>query len=288
VTDAVRTSNRDVGGRTLEMTETEYMVRGRGYLRGIGDIEQIVLEADPGGTPVLLKDVARVELGPDERRGITEFNGEGEAVGGIAVKRDGADALTTIRSVKETINDLKPSLPEGVSITPVYDRSELIGRAISNLKRTLFEESVIIALVCVVFLLHARSALVAILTLPLGVLIAFVAMHALGLSSNIMSLGGIAIALGAMVDASIVMIENAHKHLERLPPGGSRRSALLRAAQEVGALTFLQSPRDYGVFPCLSLRWRRRRAGCSNRWPSPRRLRWRVAPCSRLPSCQSS
>ncbi|MEW5704653.1 MAG: efflux RND transporter permease subunit [Pseudomonadota bacterium] len=239
VTDAVRMSNRDVGGRTLEMTETEYMVRGRGYLRGIDDIEQIMLKADPAsGTPVLLKDVARVELGPDERRGITEFNGEGEAVGGIVVKRNGADALTTIRSVKETIRDLQSSLPQGVSIEPVYDRSELIGRAIATLKRTLVEESLIIALVCVIFLFHVRSALVAILTLLLGVLITFTAMHLLGISSNIMSLGGIAIALGAMVDASIVMIENAHKHLERLAPGASRRAALLRAAKEVGPSLF--------------------------------------------------
>jgi Cu(I)/Ag(I) efflux system membrane protein CusA/SilA len=239
VTEAVRSSNRDVGGRTLEMTEREYIVHGRGYLRGIQDIEQIVLKADPaGGTPVLLKDVARIELGPNERRGVTEFNGEGEAVGGIVVKRDGADALTTIRAVKQALGELKPSLPEGVSVTPVYDRSDLIGRAIASLKRTLIEESLIIALVCVVFLLHARSALVAIITLPIGVLIAFAAMHQIGISSNIMSLGGIAIALGAMVDASIVMIENAHKHLERLPPGGSRRLAVLTAAKEVGPSLF--------------------------------------------------
>ena len=239
VTEAVRASNRDVGGRTIEMSETEYMVRGRGYLRGAQDIEQVVLRADAAsGTPVMIKHVARVELGPDERRGISELDGSGEAVGGIVLKRDGADALTTIRSVKERIADLLPGLPPGVSIRAVYDRSELILRAISNLERTLIEEALIVSLVCMVFLLHARSALVAILTLPLGVLISFVGMRAFGIGSNIMSLGGIAIALGVMVDAAIVMIENAHKHIERLPPGQPRGQAILKAAQEVGPALF--------------------------------------------------
>ncbi len=238
VTEAVRGSNRDVGGRTIEMTETEYMVRGRGYLTGLGDLERVVLKANPNGTPVLLRDVARVQLGPDERRGLSELDGTGEAVGGIVVKRDAADALTTIQSVKQRIAELLPSLPEGVSIQAVYDRSELIERAIANLKRTLIEESLIVSLVCVVFLLHVRSALVAILTLPIGVLLAVLAMHAIGVGSNIMSLGGIAIALGAMVDAAIVMIENAHKHVERLKPGEPRGPALIAAAQEVGPSLF--------------------------------------------------
>jgi copper/silver efflux system protein len=239
VSDAVRASNRDVGGRTIELSETEYMVRGRGYLRGIGDLERVVLRADAaGGTPVMLKDVARVELGPDERRGISELDGTGEAVGGIALKRDGADALATIRSVKARIAELLPGLPEGVSLRAVYDRSELIERAIANLQRTLIEESLIVALVCVVFLLHARSALVAIITLPIGILAAFAGMRVLGIGSNIMSLGGIAIALGAMVDAAIVMIENAHKHVERLEPGAPRGPALLAAAKEVGPSLF--------------------------------------------------
>jgi len=238
VTEAVRGSNRDVGGRTIEMTETEYMVRGRGYLTGVGDLERVVLRANPNGTPVLLRDVARVQLGPDERRGLSELDGTGEAVGGIVVKRDAADALTTIRSVKQRIAELLPSLPEGVSIQAVYDRSELIERAIANLKRTLVEESLIVSLVCVVFLLHVRSALVAIVTLPIGVLLAVLAMHAIGVGSNIMSLGGIAIALGAMVDAAIVMIENAHKHVERLKPGEPRGPALIAAAQEVGPSLF--------------------------------------------------
>jgi len=238
VTEAVRGSNRDVGGRTIEMTETEYMVRGRGYLTGVGDLERVVLRANPNGTPVLLRDVAWVQLGPDERRGLSELDGTGEAVGGIVVKRDAADALTTIQSVKQRIAELLPSLPEGVSIQAVYDRSELIERAITNLKRTLVEESLIVSLVCVVFLLHVRSALVAIVTLPIGVLLAVLAMHAIGVGSNIMSLGGIAIALGAMVDAAIVMIENAHKHVERLKPGEPRGPALIAAAQEVGPSLF--------------------------------------------------
>jgi copper/silver efflux system protein len=237
VGQAIRASNQDVGGRTVEMTETEYVVRGRGYLRGVSDIEQIVLKSERG-TPVLLKDVARVELGPDERRGIAELNGEGEVVSGIVLQRQGENALDVIRSVKQKIQEIAPSLPEGVSIAPVYDRSGLIYRAIDTLKRTLFEESVIVAVVCVVFLLHARSALVAILTLPIGVLIAFIVMHALGLGSNIMSLGGIAIAIGAMVDAAIVMIENAHKRLERAPPGRKRSEVIVEAAKEVGPALF--------------------------------------------------
>jgi copper/silver efflux system protein len=240
VSDAVRASNRDVGGRTIEMSETEYMVRGRGYLRNLQDIANVVLKSDPAGsgTPVLLKDVARIELGPDERRGIAEMNGTGEVVGGIALKRDGMDALTTIDNIKRKLDELRPGLPEGVTVEPVYDRSQLIDAAIYTLKHTLLEESLIVAAVCVIFLLHVRSALVAILTLPIGVLLAFAGMHALGIGSNIMSLGGIAIALGAMVDAAIVMIENAHKHVERLKPGEPRGPALIAAAKEVGPSLF--------------------------------------------------
>src|SRR5438046_2370580 len=242
VSEAVRASNRDVGGRSIERSETEYMVRGRGYLRGIDDLARVVLKAEPGkGTPVLVRDVARVELGPDERRGIGELDGTGEAVGGIVIKRDGADALSTIRSVKARIAELLPSLPEGGSIKPVYDRSELILRAIANLRQTLIEESIIVALVCAVFLLHVRSALVAILTLPIGILIAFALMRPLGIGSNIMSLGGIAIALGAMVDAAIVMVENAHKRLEQWEEAGrpgDRTEVLIDSAKEVGKPLF--------------------------------------------------
>ena len=237
IRDVIRDSNMDVGGRTLEVSETEFAVRGRGYLKGLSDLEQIVVKND-GGVPVLLKDVARVELTADERRGITEMNGEGEVVSGIALQRFGENALSVIQHVKDRLAEMAPSLPEGVTIEAVYDRSNLIYRAIDTLKRTLLEESVIVALVCMIFLLHARSAFVAIITLPLGVLIAYICMWALGLSSNIMSLGGIAIAIGAMVDAAIVMIENAHKRLERAPPGKSRREILVEAAVEVGPALF--------------------------------------------------
>ncbi|MHB1360926.1 MAG: efflux RND transporter permease subunit, partial [Rhodocyclaceae bacterium] len=221
VANAIRNSNRDVGGRVVEMAETEYMVRGRGYLRGRGDLEMLVVKATSGqggGTPVLLSDIARVELGPDERRGVAELNGTGEVVSGIVVARYGQNALEVIDNIKEKIREVSPGLPEGVTIETVYDRSELIKRAIDTLKSTLLQESLIIAAVCFIFLLHLRSALVAILILPVGVLIAFIAMRLLGMNSNIMSLAGIAIALGTMIDASIVMVENAHKHLERLPP----------------------------------------------------------------------
>jgi Cu(I)/Ag(I) efflux system membrane protein CusA/SilA len=237
VRKAIRASNMDVGGRTVELSEFEFIVRGRGYLKGIADLQKIVLKND-AGTPVLLQDVARVELGPDERRGLTELNGEGEVASGIVLQRFGANALDVINNVKRRLGELAGSLPSGVSIQPVYDRSTLIYSAIENLRHTLFEESLIVALVCIVFLLHVRSALVAILMLPVGVLIAFAAMRALGLGSNIMSLGGIAIAIGAMVDAAIVMIENAHKHLERSKPGTSRIEILIAAASEVGPSLF--------------------------------------------------
>ena len=237
VRQAIRESNMDVGGRVVELAETEFMVRGRGYLRGIADIESIVLKAQ-GGTPVLVKDVASVELAPDERRGVTELNGEGEVVSGIAVQRYGQNALSVIGSIKERLAEIKGSLPEGTEIVPVYDRSDLIHRAIATLKVTLLEESAIVALVCFLFLLHARSALVAIITLPLGILMAYVCIWSLGISSNIMSLGGIAIAIGAMIDAAIVMIENAHKHLERAPPDRPRTEVLIEAACEVGPSLF--------------------------------------------------
>ena len=240
LTQVIRESNRDVGGRVIEMAEKEFMVRGLGYLKGIEDIETLVLKSD-GGTPVLVRDVAKVELVPASRRGITELNGEGEVVSGIVMARFGQNALDVIANVKTKIEELKAGLPEGVNIIPVYDRSGLIERAIDNLKHTLLEESLIVAVVCVVFLLHVRSALVAILTLPIGILIAFIAMHSLGMGSNIMSLGGIAIAIGAMVDAAIVMIENAHKRLERLGPDATqaeRGATMIKACKEVGPALF--------------------------------------------------
>ncbi|WP_394755161.1 efflux RND transporter permease subunit [Rhodoferax sp.] len=240
VAQVIRDSNRDVGGRAVEMAETEYMVRGKGYLRGKSDIELLVVKADKG-TPVLIRDIARVELTPDERRGLTELNGEGEVVSGIAMARYGQNALEVIANLKDKIAEIGPGLPEGVTVQAVYDRSELINRAIDTLKRTLIEESLIVALVCVVFLMHVRSALVAILMLPVGILMAFIAMRLLGMSSNLMSLGGIAIAIGAMIDAAIVMIENAHKHLERLPENhttSERFEAMLDACKEVGPALF--------------------------------------------------
>ena len=237
VSQVIRDSNRDVGGRVVEMAETEYMVRGKGYLRGKGDLEVLVVKSDQG-TPVLIRDIARVELVPDERLGLTELNGEGEVVSGIAMARYGANALEVIGNLKAKVSEISAGLPQGVTIQAVYDRSELIHRAIKTLKTTLIEESIIVALVCVIFLLHVRSALVAILMLPVGVLIAFIVMRLLGMNSNLMSLGGIAIAIGAMVDAAIVMIENAHKHLERLKEGESRAEAMITACKEVGPALF--------------------------------------------------
>ncbi|WP_332674708.1 efflux RND transporter permease subunit [Aromatoleum sp.] len=240
VTRVIRESNRDVGGRVVEMAEKEYMVRGRGYLGGVEDIANLVLKSE-GGTPVRVADVGRVELVPAERRGIAELNGQGEVASGIVMARFGQNALDVIANVKAKIAEIAPGLPEGAEIVPVYDRSSLIERAIANLKWTLLEESLIVAVVCVIFLLHVRSALVAIITLPLGILFAFIAMRSLGLGSNIMSLGGIAIAIGAMVDAAIVMIENAHKRLEHLPDNATqaeRAATIIHACKEVGPALF--------------------------------------------------
>ncbi|HSM12030.1 MAG TPA: CusA/CzcA family heavy metal efflux RND transporter [Lysobacter sp.] len=237
VSDVIAQGNRDVGGRALEMTETEYMVRGRGYLRGIEDIENLVVSAE-GGIPVLIADIGRVELVPDERRGIADLNGEGEVVAGIAIARYGENALSVIKGIKQKIAEIQGGLPSGVTLRAVYDRSDLIHRAIATLRTTLIEESIIVALVCVIFLFHVRSALVAIVMLPIGVLIAFIAMRALGMNSNIMSLGGIAIAIGAMVDAAIVMIENAHKHIERSDGSRSRADLIIDACREVGPALF--------------------------------------------------
>ncbi len=244
VSQVIRDSNRDVGGRVVEMAETEFMVRGKGYLRGRSDIEALVVKSD-GGTPVLIRDIARVEMAPDERRGLSELNGEGEVVSGIAMSRFGQNALEVIHNLKAKVTEISAGLPEGVTIQAVYDRSDLIHRAIETLKRTLIEESIIVAAVCVIFLMHVRSALVAILMLPVGVLIAFIAMRLLGMNSNLMSLGGIAIAIGAMVDAAIVMIENAHKHIERLKPDHTVRK---RADAMLGAKCFLHNQFVGGAF----------------------------------------
>ena len=234
---AVRDSNMDTGGRTVEISEFEFMVRGRGYLKGPADIENITLMTK-SGVPLRLVDVAQVEIVPDERRGITELNGDGEVVSGIVLQRVGSNALTVIDNAKAALADVQKSLPKGIEIVPVYDRSTLIESAIETLKGTLLEESLVVAAVTIIFLLHVRSALVAIIMLPVGILMAFTAMKFLGLGPNIMSLGGIAIAIGAMIDAAIVMIENAHKHLERAALDKPRVEILIEAATEVGPALF--------------------------------------------------
>jgi len=235
---AIQRSNSDVGGRMVEMGETEFMVRGRGYIGSIRDIEEIALGVDASGTPILLKNVANVKIGPEIRRGVSDYNGKGEVVGGIVVIRFGENALKVIQNVKKRLADLESGLPKGVKVLAVYDRSSLILRAIDTLKRTLIEESLIVALVCIVFLFHFRSALVGIFTLPVGVLISLIIMERQGINANIMSLGGIAIAIGAMVDAAIVMIENAHKHIEH--DGGKKPhwELITDAAKEVGPALF--------------------------------------------------
>jgi Cu(I)/Ag(I) efflux system membrane protein CusA/SilA len=215
VMEALRASNQDAGAMMMELSEREFMVRGLGYLQSLGDIESVVVATTGTGTPIRVADVARVELAPDVRRGVADLDGRGEVVGGIVVMRFGENALTTIERVKAKLSELESSLPPGVRVRTVYDRSDLIRRAIETLQEKLLEESLVVALVCLVFLVHVRSALVAILTLPIGILMAFIAMRSLGLGADIMSLGGIAIAIGAMIDAAIVMIENMHKHLER-------------------------------------------------------------------------
>jgi len=235
---AIKRSNNDVGGRLLEMSETEYMVRGLGYIKSIEDIESIPLGVDKNGTPILIKNVAQVHIGPELRRGLAERDGIGETVGGIIVMRYGENALKVIHKVREKLEDLKMGLPEGVTIKPAYDRSLLIERAIDNLKDKLLEESIVVSLVCIIFLLHFRSALVAIFTLPVGILMAFLVMRYQGINANIMSLGGIAIAIGAMVDAAIVMIENAHKHIERSKGDVDHWKLILDASKEVGPALF--------------------------------------------------
>ena len=235
---AIQRSNNDVGGRLVELAETEFMVRGLGYIRSVEDIEHIALGVDDKGTPIRVKDIATVQMGPELRRGLAEWNGEGEVVGGIVVMRFGENALKVIERVKEKIERLKPGLPKGVVIIPNYDRSALILRAVDHLEKKLIEEIAVVALVCLVFLLHFRSAFVAVFTLPMGILIAFIAMHHQGVNSNIMSLGGIAIAIGAMVDAAIVMIENAHKHLERDAGKKPHRDIIIAASKEVGPSLF--------------------------------------------------
>jgi Cu(I)/Ag(I) efflux system membrane protein CusA/SilA len=235
---AIQKSNNDVGGKLIEMGETEFMVRGLGYIRSIEDLELIAVGVDPFGTPILLKNIANVQLGPELRRGILEWNGEGEVAGGIVIMRFGENALEVIGKVKQKLDELKKGLPEGVVIDMGYDRSGLIERAIDTLAEKLLEEIAVVALVCIIFLLHFRSAFVAIFTLPVGILMAFLVMKFLGINANIMSLGGIAIAIGVMVDASIVLVENAHKHLEREQGRRSHTEIIIAASKEVGPALF--------------------------------------------------
>ncbi len=238
VRTAIQRSNRDVGGKLIEMGETEFMVRGLGYIQSIKDLEDIAVGVDRMGTPVLLKSIANIQLGPELRRGILEWNGQGEAVGGIVIMRFGENAREVIRKVKEKLSSLEKGLPKGVVIETGYDRSGLIERAVDTLKGKLMEEMTVVALICILFLLHFRSALVAIFTLPVGILMAFIIMYPMGINANIMSLGGIAIAIGVMVDASVVMVENAHKHLEKENDSKARQEKILDAAKEVGPALF--------------------------------------------------
>ncbi|MEO8040278.1 MAG: CusA/CzcA family heavy metal efflux RND transporter, partial [Betaproteobacteria bacterium] len=246
VIDAVGKSNQEAGGSVLELGEAEYVVRASGYLRTLEDFRKVPLVTTDAGVSVRLGDVARIQIGPEMRRGIGELNGEGEATGGVIVMRSGRNALETIAAVKAKLRQLQSSLPKGVEIVPVYDRSGLIKRGVNNLGQKLIEEFIVVAVVCFVFLFHLRSAFVAIVSLPLGILASFIVMHYQGVNANIMSLGGIAIAIGAMVDAAVVMIENAHKHLERWThenqgqalEGGARWKVIGDSAAEVGPALF--------------------------------------------------
>ena len=259
VMNAVRSANADVGAMVVELTEREYMVRGLGYLKSIGDIENVVVSASTAGTPIRVADIGRVSVGPAVRRGIADLDGRGDAVGGIVVMRFGENALQTIHRVKARLAEVASGLPPGVVVRTTYDRSDLIERAIENLRGKLIEESIIVALVCVVFLLHVQSALVAIITLPLGILIAFIAMRWVGVGADIMSLGGIAIAIGAMIDAAIVMIENMHKHLERAvlakDPSQAERSSFSTGSLSVSERTqiVLESAKEVGPALFFSL-----------------------------------
>src|SRR5581483_10614094 len=235
---AVRRSNGEVGGRSIEMAEKEFILRVRGYVQDIEDLKKVTVGVGEGGVPILLREVANVQLGPDMRRGIAELNGEGETAGGIVVVRYGANARQVIKDVKKRLDEAMKGLPSDVSYTIAYDRTALIDRAVATLEEKLVEESIVVALVCIAFLLHLRSALVAILNLPIAVLISFVIMFKQGISSNIMSLGGIAIAIGAMVDAVIIMIENAHKHIERDTGKKPHWQIIRDASVEVGPTLF--------------------------------------------------
>ena len=276
----IRASNGDVGGKIFEVGSTEYYVRGRGYIKSIADIENIPVKV-VNGTPVCVKNLGTVHIGPDLRRGVAELDGKGETVGGIVVMRYGENALTVIDGVKKKLREVESSLPPGVRVVPTYDRSDLIKRSIATLREKLIEECIVVALVCIVFLWHFRSALVAIITLPIAILLSFVPMHWLGLTSNIMSLGGIAIAIGAMVDAAIIMVENAHKQLEhfreehgREPDRREHVNVIIAAAKSVGRPFVLFPARHHGELHPGFFCCKHRKAGCSARWHTRR-----LSPC---------
>jgi len=274
VAAAIRGANAEVGGSVIEIAEAEYMVRATGYLKGVADLETVPLGVSEAGIPILLGDVAEIRVGPEMRRGIAELDGEGEVVGGVVVMRSGGNALATIAAVKKKLAELQRGLPDGVEIVPTYDRSGLIERAVDTLTEKLVEEFIVVALVCLVFLFHLRSALVIVVSLPLGIVAAFLVMHWQGINANIMSLGGIAIAIGVMVDAAIVMVENLHKHMERTPVTPENRWRLVaQASKEVGPpLFFSLLIVTLSFLPCS--RCRRRKAGCSRRSPTPRPSPW--------------
>ncbi len=293
VRHAIQRSNNDVGGRLIEMAETEYMVRGLGYIQSLEDLNDIPVAVDNDGTPVRLQDVANVQLGPELRRGLVDLNGEGEVVGGVVIMRFGENALATIQGVRAKLKELEAGLPEGVEIVTVYDRGDLIERAVDSLNTSLMQELAIVSLVVILFLLHARSAFVAIITLPLGILMAFIVMRYQGLNANIMSLGGIAITVGTMVDGAIVMVENAHTRL----PWRERSWAVISVTMNDGkrlANRAVKSGRRCSFHcwssQCLSFRYSRcrpRKDGCSVRWHLPLLTQWRRRPYWRLRLCQS-
>jgi Cu(I)/Ag(I) efflux system membrane protein CusA/SilA len=278
VVQAIRDGNNDVGGRVVEFSGAEYMVRGRGYARNIPDIEKIVVGRDPQGTPILVKQLGFVTLGPDIRRGIGDLDGEGDTVGGIVVMRYGENALNVIDRVKTRLEELKPSLPKGVEVVTTYDRSELIERSIDTLKHELTVEIIIVSVVILIFLWHIPSSIIPILTIPISVTLAFIPMYFMGLTTNIMSITGIAISIGVLVDGAIVEVENAYKRLEQWIEGGRQgdfHAVRLRALKEVAPRCFSRcwsSP----LPSCRSSRLWTRKAGYSSRWRIPRTWRWQL------------
>ena len=279
---AVEASNSDVGARSLEFAEKEFMIRGLGYIESLDDIRGIALGVDARGMPILLRDVADVRIGPDMRRGIAELNGEGETVGGIVVVRHGADTRQVIRDVKARLAEVEAGLPDGVEIQVTYDRSGLIEGAMDSLRISLVQQLAIVGLICLVFVLHVRSGLVAMISLPVGVLAAFIVMHLQGLTVNIMSLGGIAVAIGTMVDAAIVMVENAHPPPCRRSGGALPLAGRGRILPGSGAVAVFRAAGESRCRSCRFLPWKRRKAGCSSRWLSRKPTPWPRRRC--LPS----